>query len=68
MIFWFFQQSRNLSSRQSEPSRGVPYTSELREATLAVKTDSPLPAYRVMDMEGKVIDDNEDPQVHIYIN
>lgn len=47
----------------NEPSRGVPYTSCLEEARHGVESTVVLPAYRVMDGEGKVIDPAEDPMV-----
>lgn len=48
--------------RATDPSRGVPYTSSLKEASYERET-SVLPAYRVLDNEGKLIDAAEDPMV-----
>lgn len=48
-----------------EPSRGVPYTSDLQQAKFSRDTTSPLPAYRVMDGNGQVIDTQGDPKVRL---
>ena len=48
---------------EDEPSRGVPYTSELSAALSPHGHPAPRPAYRVMDNHGRIIDPSQDPNV-----
>ena len=48
---------------ENAPSRGPPYTTDLAEATASLSSSGPLPAYRVMDGNGAVLDPSQDPNV-----
>ena len=49
-----------------DADRGIPYTSSMMEARLDRETEV-LPAYRILDNDGKVIDSAEDPMVSVWI-
>lgn len=45
------------------PSQGLSYTTDLAAATVSLSSARPLPAYRVMNAAGHVLDTQQDPNV-----